>query len=276
MLLIPFLCIPYLAWLAGSGAILFITFVIPVILWRARREKQDAIPLHIVPQPAPIVRVLTPEEIQPLRAYLADLNLFYAVMIDRAVSERFPQEQSPPRRLRGYLPPHSSRSPPHPQPLGPNGPADRKAMMMADGHWTWPYINHVALSLEPLRLLRWILRIDFYLPVVGQQLRGDYGIAKPIVNEPAKALGGKALADLSTIRTARAYVARCMAEGIARGYFQPRDEEIAQWANNLSDQLQGKQHDDLVLGGKLVSEATEDELRWATSLSQRRLNFLTG
>jgi hypothetical protein len=39
-------------------------------------------------------------------------------------------------------------------------------------------------------------------------------------------------------------------------------------------QLKGKQHDDLVLGGKLVSEATEDELRWATSLSQRRLDFL--
>jgi hypothetical protein len=155
---------------------------------------------------------------------------------------------------------------------------DREAMMMADGHWTWPYINHVALALEPLRLLRWILRIDFYLPVVGQQLRGDYAIANQIVTDPAKTLAGKPLTDLSTIRTARdaarAYLSRCMAEGISRGYFQPRDEEIAQWAANLSENLKGKQHDDLVLGGKLVSEATEDELRWAASLSQRRLDFL--
>jgi hypothetical protein len=53
MLLVPFLCIAYLAWLAGSGAILFVPFVIPVILWRARREKQRPRPFTSPRNPHP-------------------------------------------------------------------------------------------------------------------------------------------------------------------------------------------------------------------------------
>ena len=155
---------------------------------------------------------------------------------------------------------------------------DREAMMMADDHWDWPLINQASLAIEHLRLVRWLLRIDFYLPVIGQQLRGDYALAKEVVNESQKVIAGKDLADLPMVRigrdAAQQYLARCVAEGIHRGYYQAVNENVASWAKGLAEELKGKQHDDLVLGEKIVSEATESELRWATALSQRRLNFL--
>src|SRR5215472_16393333 len=61
MLLIPALCLVYLTWLAGSGALLVVPFIVPVFLWRMRREKQEAVPLRIAPGPEPVDRELSDE-----------------------------------------------------------------------------------------------------------------------------------------------------------------------------------------------------------------------
>jgi hypothetical protein len=278
LLLIPVLCLFYLAWLAGSGAIFLAPFVIPVYLWRRRRERQDAVPLRIAPGPPPLEKVLSDEERPALRRYFAELMLFYAVMVDRAGSEAFLKEKELPE---GFV--VTSRRI-HIDLLRNQGlwnrmaRVDLEAMMMADGHWEWEKIHHASLAMEPLRLLRWMLRVDFYLPTVGQQQRGEYGIAHELVHTPQKALEGKGLTEISVIRIGRDaaadYFGRCLAEGISRGYYEARDDAIADWAKNISERMKGQQHDDLVVDGKLVSETTESELRWAVSLSQRRLAFL--
>jgi hypothetical protein len=278
MLLAPAACIFYLVWLIGSGALLFVPFVIPVFLWRMRREKQDAVPLRIAPGPPLLEKELSEDEQQRLRPYLARLALFYSVMVDRAGSESFLKEKVLPEGFEVT----SRRI--HLDLLKAQGlwetmaPADRDMMMMADGHWEWWQINQVTMGIEPVRLLRWILRIDFYLPVIGQQLRGDYAAAHELILAPEKVLNGKGLVDLATMRVARnaaiQYYARCIAEGISRGLLEPRNDEIGQWAKSVSEELKGKQHEDLVLGGKIVSEVTDEELQWALQLSERRFNFL--
>jgi hypothetical protein len=156
--------------------------------------------------------------------------------------------------------------------------SDRQAMMMPDGHWEWPLINHTYLALEPLRLLRWMLRIDYYLPVIGQQLRIDARSANELVRAPGKVFEADGLISQQQVEVgrnaARQYLVRCIAEEITRGYRQVDEGEDSQWATNYSAAMSGKQHEDLVLGGKLVSEATREELGWAVTLSRSRLNFL--
>jgi hypothetical protein len=278
MLLIPALCLVYLSWLAGSGALLVVPFVVPVFLWRMRREKQEAVPLRIAPGPEPVDRELSDEERKQLRTYFERLALFYAVMLDRAGSEMFLKEKVLPEGFEVT----SRRT--HLDLLKKHGlweamaQRDRDAVMMADGHWEWWQINHVSLAIEQLRLVRWILRKDFYLPLIGQQLRADYGVAHGFVLAPEKVLNGKGLVEIASMRdgaeAADHYFLRCWAEGISRGYFEANGDEAVEWANSVSERLRGKQHEDVVLGGKLVSEVSEQELRWATSLAERRRLFL--
>jgi len=225
-----------------------------------------------------VARELTEDERRRMRCYFARLVLLHAVMVDRASSEMFLKRKTLPegfevtsRRLHlALLKAHDIWE--H------MAQADREAMMMPDGHWDWELINRVVLAMEPLRLLRWMLRIDFYLPVIGKQLKFDYQISREFVETPQKALDGDKLLGGPALRLARDSAAtffnRCVAEGISRGYFNPRDDEGAQWARQMSAALNGKQHEDLVLGDTLVSEANEQDVRWATMLSHRRLNFL--
>jgi hypothetical protein len=46
------------------------------------------------------------------------------------------------------------------------------------------------------------------------------------------------------------------------------------WAQEVARSMGGKQHEDLVLGTRLVSETTDKDLLWATSLSRERSRFL--
>jgi hypothetical protein len=278
LLLVPLLCVVYLAWLARSGAWLFIPFLLPILWWRARSAKRDDVPVHIAPTPEPVTKDLTEEERAAMRRYLAELTLIHAVMVDRAGSERFLKEKELPEGIevtsrRTHLDLLKARN------LWERlAREDREAIMMPDGHWDWTRINQVALAMERLRLLRWILRIDFYLPLVGQQLKGDFTVAHELVKEPQKVLGGNKLADLTMMQTgkeaAEHYFQRCLAEAISRGYYSPDDEEMVERARKLSASMAGRQSDDLVLGSALVSEASKDHLMWATSLSYRRCSFL--
>jgi len=278
LLLTPALCIGYLAWLVGSGAWLFIPFVIPVIWWMNRGAKRDAEPLHVAPTPELELRELSEEDRLALRLYFAELAVLHAVMVDRAGSERFQKEKQLPEGVEV-----TSRRV-HLDLLKRIGiwekmaAEDREALMMPDGHWEWAMINRVALAMEPLRLFRWILRIDFYLPVVGQQLSGDFAIAHELVLEPRKALDGVKMADMEMMRVGRdaadQFFQRCLAETISRGYYDPGDAEVVKRAGEISAAMAGQQHRDFVLGSRLVSEAGKEELLWATSLAQRRRNIL--
>lgn len=278
LLLIPAIVIGYIALLVGTGAWLFLPVLIPILWWRARQAKNDE-PVHIAPrEDAPAEKHLSADERRKLRTYFGELAILYAIMVDRAGSERFLKEKELPE---GYE--VTSRRK-HLSLLKKCGlwdrlsANDREAMMMPDGHWDWTRIHQTALGMEPLRLLRWILRLDFYLPLIGQQLNGDFTIAHEIVLHPDKVLHGRHLAEPELVRTGRDsaqhYFIRCLAEGISRGYHTPEDASAVDWARSLSESLSGKQDQDLLLGNHLVSEASPEQLHWATSLAKMRVDFL--
>jgi hypothetical protein len=275
LLIIPVLCLAYLVWVARSGAVFIVPILAAGVWWTNRRRRQEGGPLTILPGKAPAFRELSEAEQREVRAYFAELALLYAVMLDRAGSEAFLKEKVLPEGFEV-----TSRRV-HLDMLKSNGlwdkmhPDDRESMMMADGHWEWERINYYTPGLEPLRLLRWILRLDFYLPVVGNQLKFDWKIANELVRAPQKLLGGKELGTLKMIdigrKSAEQFFLRCLAEEITRGYREAEDKE---WAEKVNASMAGKQHEDFVLAGKLVSEADKDQLIWATQLSRRRMLFL--
>src|SRR5215469_7202783 len=98
IILILVLAIGYLAFLIGSGAWLFLPFVIPVVWFRARQAKQDFEPMHIAPIPDP-PQALRPETLASLRRHFAELSLVYAVLLDRSGSERFLKEKDLPEGM---------------------------------------------------------------------------------------------------------------------------------------------------------------------------------
>ena len=277
--LVPALCIAYLAWLIGSGAIYFVPFVLPVI-WLIQRnhKKQDETSLRIAPGPDSQIRKLTEEERAEVRTFLAQQALVLAVFLDRAASEAFLKQNPVPEgqeviSRRRHL--ELLRSIGAWERLAEN---DRHAMIDDNGTWEWERINRVMPILEPLRLLRWILRVDFYLPLIGEQLQLDAKIAGELVLEPAKVSKDKTVATISMIENgrnaARQFVLRCTAELISRGSEQAKDEEIRAWATQTSARLSGDHNTDLLLDNKLVSEAAEERVRWARALASTRVNFL--
>jgi hypothetical protein len=222
LLLVPFLCILYFAWLVSSGAILFVPFVIPAIWWIRRGHKRNQ-PLQIVPQSGS--RSMPVEEDNPaIREYLTQMGVLYAAMLDRAGSESFLREKELPPNVEVI----SRRT--HIDLMRRTGVwdkmanADREAMMIPDGHWGPELIARTSLGVESLRLLRWILRVDYFLPVIGRDSSPSYAIAHEIVADPQKVLDAKKLIDRNSLTAARRaaehYFYRCAAESISRGYHE--------------------------------------------------------
>lgn len=277
-LLVPVLIIAYAAFLVGSGAWLFLPFVIPVLWWRQRSARRDAQPLNIAPRPELEMRTATVAEKRAVREYFSTLALLYAVLMDRAGSERYLKE----KELPDGTEPASRRL--HLDLLRKYGVwdrisvADRDVMAMPDGAWDLERINRLTTAVEPLRLLRWLLRIDYRLPAVGHQLYGDFTIAHEIVTDPRKAVEGSAIVDVDVVRQGRdlanRYSARCIAELIDRGFQAAPNEQTAHWAKAMCESLKGKQNEDLVLGDVLVSEADPGRLSWAATLATIRTGFL--
>ena|SRR5215472_10302831 len=278
--LVLIIVLTYVVLLVGTGSIFFAPLVIPVLWWiRRRAAEKESGPINIAPQVAQIYSTAKEENKQVLRSYFADLGLLYAVLVDRAGSERFLKEKELPPRVEVT----SRRA--HMEALRKSGvwertaARDREVIMIADGGWEWEQINRFATGIEPLRLLRWILRIDFRLPTIGQHLAGDFTVAHEIVVEPERLRRGQDLIDEDEIRAAeddaRTTLFRCVAESITRGYQTPEDEQTAAWAKRISEELQGNQNEDFLLGDKLVSEATREQLGWATALANIRTNFLS-
>jgi hypothetical protein len=280
MLLAPFLCLTYLVWLVGSGGLVVVPIIAALIWWRGRRTTEDGKLPSILPpsETGPADRVLNDQERNALRNYFAEFTLVCAVMVARAGSESYLKEKELPENLevtsrRSYIDLLKSRN------LWDRiANSDRDAMLAPDGHWDPALIQQVALGLEAVRLLRWMLRIDYYLPLVGQQLKSDYAQAYELVSAPQKLFEGNQLTLLPTVRVGRdsanVFYQRCIAEAINRGYYEAADADAAEWAKRVSGALSGQQHEDFVLGGSLVSEATQNDLLWATSISRRRRDFL--
>lgn len=279
----PLFLVLYILFVLASGAFpmvaVFLVLAIPVVWWIRQRAKRDA-PLHITPQsdPIPPPPPLTPEAEASLREYLARLAILHAVLLDRAGSESFLRNQELPPGVEIV----SRRT--HIDLLrdinlwDDLAPSEREAIMMPDGHWEPERIHQINFGMETLRLLRWILRIDFFLPAVGRQPKGDYALAHDLVNAPKKALQAKQIIPLDTLQlalnAAEQYYLRCLAETIHRGYTEPANDEIKQWASNAVASVQGKQEEDLTLGVKIISEADQSELLITSAYSQIRVHFL--
>jgi len=276
LLILPIIVVLYAIVLFRTWAIFFVPFVIPVLWWMKRREKQDEALLKITPRPQATVKELTEEERKAVRRYLSELAVFYAVMVDRAGSEGFLKEKILPEGVVVT----SRRT--HIDLLQAYGlwermdRRDRELVMLPDGHWEREQINQISFALEQVRVLRWILRKDFFLSAISLKL--NPGVAHELVQQPDNILNGEELADIAMLREARdhahIFFMRCWAEGISRSYFQVENKEAVEWAHSISGQLKDKQNEDIVLDEKLVSECSEIELRQALLVSSRRRDLL--
>lgn len=274
----PVLCFAYLCWIFSAGALFILPVLIPLFVWqhlKSRKRREEA---RLLREEKETHKVLSKEQTESFRQYFADMALIYAVMLDRAGSERYLKEKILPEGI------EVTTRRVHLDLLKSNGvwdkmaQGDREAMMMPDGEWGVEWIDHLIMAFEPLRLLRWMLRIDFQLPVVGRQMRFDYKLANEIVRAPGRLLEGKEVATPAMLETgkraAEHFLNRCVAEQIHRGYVEALDQHSSEAAARIAASLGANQHEDLVLGVKLVSEASRAELEWATMLSRRRAGFL--
>ncbi|GGG95755.1 hypothetical protein [Silvibacterium dinghuense] len=275
---IPMLVGAYVAILLGRSAVFLLPVLIAIALWQGRRAKEAAKSLSILPDNKPVRRELSAEERAEIRKYLADLALFYAVLLNRSGSEGYLKTKVVPEGVevisrRVHLELLRSRNI-----WDRLSSADREALMAADGHWQWEQINMAVLAGERVRLLRWMLRIDSYLPVVGQQLKVDYKAANSLIDAPESVYSGKELISLEGLErgqeAAAEYFYRCYAEGLVRGYFEASSEQQSAWAADVCARMGGRQHEDLLLDTRLVSEAPEETLRWAAELAHQRHRFL--
>ncbi len=277
LLLIPVICLLYVAWVVQLNLIFILVVLVPLFWWQSKRVRRADEPPSILPAPKPVYRVLSDAEKASFRQYFVDMTLLYAVMLDRCASETFLAEKVLPE---GYT---VTTRRVHLDLLKSNGlwermdRRDREAMMASDGHWDPMFVHMQTMGLEPLRLLRWILRIDFYLPVIGQQLRLDYALAGEIVRAPQKLTESKELISVELMERGKLaalnFYNRCIAEQIVRGYVDASNEDSMAIANRVASSMGGKQHEDFVLGDKLVSEVSREQLEWATMLARRRAGF---
>jgi hypothetical protein len=263
----------------GTGAWLFLPFVIPVVSWIRRSAKRDFTPMKITPQPEPCSSKAAVLDQNDLVSYLKKQTLLYSVLVDRAGSEMYLKQKQLPEgseitTRRTHLGLLKSAGI-----WDTLSPSDREIITIPDGNWGWDLINRVTTSIERLRSLRWILRIDFRLPAIGQSLAGDFSIAHELVTNPEKISNANQLIELDAIRIAReearTILLRCFAESVSRGYLQPEDVKTKAWAREVSESLHGKQDEDLLLGDELVSEASRTKLTLASTLARIREEFLS-
>ncbi len=284
LLLAPFLLLFYLLWMLGmsaaSGGPVFGVIVVLIIvgvraLRRWRSENQETVRLFEKPaQEPPREWTIAPE----LRKRFAELALVHAVMIDRAGSELFLKTKTLPEQItvitrqvhRDLL-----------QKFGlweKLAAVDRDLLLRGDGHWEVAEANTASNSLEELRVLRWALRLDDFLPVVGMTMDSSFEIAKDTIAQAEALFESTGFVTRKWTETARKaaniYFQRCAAEGVHRGYFSPESEENMERSRKWALEMSRKEDEDLLLGGKIVAEAEEQVIRRATLLSLWRFRLL--
>ncbi|AEU34408.1 hypothetical protein [Granulicella mallensis] len=271
LLLLPlFFFVAYLGFLGAGGAGVSVVVIAAVLmglllsyLTRTPEKKNN-------PQPLPS----GPE----LRREFAELALLHAVLTERAGHEVFLQTKELPEGI------EVTARHRHLQTLREHGlynrlgDTERDLLLLPDGHWTIEQINTVWLSLEPLRLLRWVLRVDDFLPTVGDTMTADYRIAGETVKEPETVFRNDKLIGVDDLNMAISVAEQCFyrfwAEGVHRGLYAAETVEKAQEAKEYVRQLAGKESSDLLVGTKIVSLCSDSEVQLATNLALRRTQVL--
>jgi len=253
---------------------------IALVSWfRSRHpyEKDGPVTLDLSPRqqiPNPPSLNLSPE----LHREFAERALLLAVLADRSGSERFIQTKILPEGMevvtrQRHLALLRDRG------LYERiGSIERYLLLAADGHWPSETIENMTLMLEPLRILRWVLRVDTFLPTIGAHLIPDYKLSFTLIQDPNLLFTAVKFVEISDLRIALAaadqYLYRCWAEGLQRGLFTADDPENDQRAREYAARLSGNESDDLLLGATIVSKSPDDEIRFATNLSLRRFRTL--
>jgi hypothetical protein len=103
-------------------------------------------------------------------------------------------------------------------------------------------------------------------------------MAGTTLQEPEALFRGDKLIAIEDLRTgieaAQQYFYRCYAEGMRRGYFSTDDEEEARRTKEYAASMEGKEGEDLLLGTRIVSNASEQDVRLGTTLAIRRAQVL--
>ncbi len=158
------------------------------------------------------------------------------------------------------------------------GGAERDLLLLPDGHWTEETISDVTMLLEPLRLLRWALRIDRFLPAVGSDLRAEFRLATDLVSQPDLVSATKQCLTIDDLRvglsSAEHFFHRTWTEGVRRSLYLVADNEQAAKMKAFAERLQGRENEDLLIGATIVSAAGDEEIRLATTLALRRAQVL--
>lgn len=213
-----------------------------------------------------------------LRREFAEMALTAAVLVDRAGSENFLKHKELPEGVEVVT---RQR---HMQILREYGlyerlgEQERDLMLLPDGHWEAGAIDQVVLQLEPLRLLRWVLRVDGFLPTVGATMQADFRLAGTIVKEPKMLFEGTQTVSMDGLRTALhaadQYFFRCWAEGLRRGIYTADENPDAERAREYAERMQGKEGEDLLLATTIVSMAEDADVRLGATLALRRWRLL--
>lgn len=266
---------------AGSGATAFplIGFVVAIVVggtitlarWNESRGK--VVPTDPAKRPPP------PPASPEFRREIADLALLHAIFADRAGSEDFLRTEVLPegieiitRRVQLDL-------------LRERGlyerldPTVRDLLLRADGHWTPTDCRSGTLALEPLRVLRWCLRADHYLPSVGETLRLSFQLASTTVKEPGALYDRTDFIPYDILnaafRDAANFMHRCYAEAIHRKLMEPSDEGDQTEAQRIVSTFGEDEHKDLLLDGVIVSNASDFDVLHARLLAARRYHLLS-
>ncbi|SEG18937.1 hypothetical protein SAMN05421819_2122 [Bryocella elongata] len=285
-LIAPVLCIVYAFWLLamvfgagvfGIGIVALVAVIVTIVEVNRRRKASEKKRAELAANPE--LRPPPPPPSPELRRTFAELALLHAVYADRSGSEQFLHTKILPegieiitRRVQLDL-------------LRDRGlynrieDSVRNLLLRADGHWTAADCHEGSLALEPLRVLRWCLRLDHYLPSIGEAPRLDYKLSSQTVKDPDSLFRGSDFVSYDTLniafRAAANFMHRCFAEAVVRGLMQPADEEDAARARRIVDDHSGNEHKDLVLGDTIVSKATDGDILHARLLAARRYHLLS-
>lgn len=284
LIAVPFFCVAYLIWAASvAGGLIGIGLVLVVFLlvalYRRYRPAEDGAPMTLSLTKREEPKLEPPPEVTPaLRKEFAEMALVCAVLVDRAGSESFLKTKELPE---GFEVVTRQR---HMEILREYGLYERLGsqeldlMLLPDGHWEPGVIDQVSMQLEPLRLFRWVLRVDNFLPTVGATMQADYRLAGTVVKQPQMLFEGTETVSIDSIRTgitaADHYFFRCWAEGLRRGLYTGDDSDDANRAREYAEKMHGKEGADLLLGTTIVSKAEDADVRLGATLGLRRLRIL--
>lgn len=197
-----------------------------------------------------------------VRTYLAERLMILASLLSRASSEICVGESQPPaglavitRQIQNTL-------------LRENGLWGKLEQIEGDfssapdGSWSAEHRQLVFTWCEQLRVLRWVLGLDFELLPLEHFPKLDYSLARSVV-ESRKSLAGNPLATSWDIRVQRnlalAYTARVIAELKVRGLISG-SPELEGWADELRAKSLGESTDYLA-GAMTIADLEDSALR---------------